>query len=188
VARDDVDSRYFAAFARGDTTLAETTAPRQKADDSGTSASTETTTTTVVEVAIPEATTTSAAPTSTTAASARGTSGGCPTRFPTTQIDSFSSQQQTAGSTSYVVDVEGTVLNRSSASIDVSNISVAVLRDRTQVGGDSIDAGRTLVAGQNMQFWSRGLVVQSPDGPPTSAEVASLAYAWNDPRLSSCQR
>jgi hypothetical protein len=188
VAQDDVDSQYFAAFAKGETSLAEPT-PRSKPADSGTSTAAATTTTTVAEVALPAETSTTEAPGSTTTTAAqRGASGGCPSNRPSAEVTRFTYEQQSAESTTYVVDVEGRVLNRTSAAVDVSSISFVVVRGSSQVASDRVDAGRTVAANGSLNWWSRGFIVESPDGPPTEAQVTGLVYAWNDPSLSSCAR
>jgi hypothetical protein len=189
VAEGAVDSPYFAAFAAGTHTLPRRSHPRAR-PDSGTSAVAATTTTTIAEAALPDETTTTAAPGSSTTAVVveRGATGGCPSGRPVAEVTRFSSQQESPGSTRWVVDVEGQVITRASAAADVSSVSFVVLQGSTQVGGDTVPAGRTLAANASLNWWSRGLVVESPGGAPNDAQITNLAYAWNDGSLSACAR
>jgi hypothetical protein len=189
VAEGEVDSPYFAAFAAGTHSLPRRSHPRPR-PDSGTSTVAATTTTTIAEVALPDETSTTEAPGSSTTAVAveRGATGGCPSGRPVAEVTRFSSEQESPGSTRWVVDVEGQVVNRSSAAADVSSVSFVVLQGSTQVGGDTVPAGRTVAANASLNWWSRGLVVESPGGAPNDAQITNLAYAWNDSSLSACPR
>jgi hypothetical protein len=113
---------------------------------------------------------------------------GCPSDRPAADVTKFSSTQQEPGSDTYVVDVEGTVVNNTSAAIDLSSVTFVVLQGTNQVGGDTVPAGRTVPSKSTVQWWSRGFLVKSPDGVPNDAQVTALSYAWNDPNLSGCAR
>jgi hypothetical protein len=192
--QDPVDSRVFAAYAADRTSL---TAPEKKKakDTSDDEVAAPTTTSTLLvtastEVPVTTSTTAGTATTTVVATTAATVAAGttCPTSGPVAAVTYFHYDETAPSSNSYLVDVRGTVDNRTKASMDVSSIEVDVLRGGTRVGHFSVAANRTLAPGQTLEWFQDDTLISSPDSPPTSAVVSVVPYTWHDAAYAGCAR